>query len=261
MGKIIRFYLLVLAILTITGLAWAVEENSAEDLKVIEANTQQPKQLASTEPMPASNYQDPLRYILGPDDVVQIEIMRHPEFSGTYPINLEGKIQYKFIGDIEVEGLTKKEMEEKIKSIIANFVNSPEVTVTILEYKSKVIYVLGEVGHPGKYYMRSETIPVREAVVQAGMLLQSAAMRKCRIITPSKDGRVKIKPVNLYEVLYGGQLKYNYGMQPGDVLYVPATVMAKLIRIINPVTSAVGVAASAPSEVSTARSAASALAK
>jgi hypothetical protein len=98
-------------------------------------------------------------------------------------------------------------------------------------------------------------------VVQAGMLLQSAAMRKCRIITPSKDGRVKIKPVNLYEVLYGGKLKYNYGMQPGDVLYVPATVMAKLIRIINPVTSAVGVAASGPSEASTARSAASALAK
>lgn len=183
------------------------------------------------------SYGDPMKYTLGPDDVVEITVLRHPEFSGTYPINLEGKIQYKFVGDIEVTGLTKKELEEKIKGIISGFVISPEVNITIVEYKSKVIYVLGEVANPGKYYMRSDTIPVREAVVQAGLPTLSAATRRCQLITPAQDGNAKTKFINLYTLLYSGNLKDNVEMHPGDVLYVPATTMTKIMRVINPVTS------------------------
>ncbi|MBU2541273.1 MAG: polysaccharide export protein [Candidatus Omnitrophica bacterium] len=191
-----------------------------------------------------ANYFDPLKYTLGPEDVVEITVMRHPEFSGVYPINLEGKIQYKFVGDIEVTGLTKKELEEKIKELVANFIISPEINITILDYKSKVIYVLGEVARPGKYYMRSENIPVREAVVQAGLPTLAAAMRKCELITPSENGKGKKKKVDLYSILYGGELKKNIEMKPGDVFYVPATVMAKIMRVINPVVAPVGTAAS-----------------
>lgn len=218
---------------------------SQEELETIETNNvdsaspkeqAQPK-LTFAESIPNNSYIDPVRYTLGPDDVVEIIVMRHPEFSGTYPINLEGKIQYKFVGDIEVTGLTKKELEEKIKEIISGFVINPEVNVTILEYRSKVIYVLGEVGRPGKYYMRSETIPVREAVVEAGLPTLAAAMRRCRIVTPDKDGKAKTRTVDLYAILYSGNLKYNLEMRAGDVLYVPATIMAKLVRVINPVTA------------------------
>lgn len=249
MEKKFKFSALILAILIFTRLAWADDV----ELKVLEP--------ANVESLPNINYFDPLQYTLGPDDVVEITVMRHPEFSGVYPINLEGKIQYKFVGDIDVNNLTKLEVEQKIKNIISNYVISPEVNVTVTEYKSKVIYVLGEVGQPGKYYMRSETIPVREAVVQAGLPTLSAAMRKSRIVTPDKNGRVKTRKVDLYSVLYGGNLKYNLNMHPGDVLYVPSTVMAKIIRVINPVTTAVGVTAGAPTDVSTAKSAATALAK
>jgi len=56
---------------------------------------------------------DPLKYTLGPDDAVEISVMRHPEFSGVYPINKEGKLQYKFVGDIEVNDLTKAQLEQK----------------------------------------------------------------------------------------------------------------------------------------------------
>ena len=267
MEKKIKFFGLVLAILMLQTLACAAEEKKVEDLEVIEVASQDAKSeqaqpaLTLAQVMPSSLYQDPLKYTLGPDDIVQIDVMRHPEFSGTYPINMEGKLQYKFVGDIDVNGLTKKEMEEKIKSIISNFVISPEINVTILEYRSKVIYVLGEVGAPGKYYMRSENIPVREAVVQAGLPTLSAAMRRCRLVTPDKNGKVRTKSVDLYSILYGGDLRRNIDMRPGDVLYVPATIMAKIIRVINPVTSTVGLAAAGPSDASTARTASRTLVK
>ena len=204
---------------------------------------------------------DPLKYTLGPDDVIEIAVLRHPEFSGVYPIDQEGKIQYKFVGDIVVTGLTKSQLEQRITDIISSFVITPEVNVTINEYRSKVIYILGEVGTPGKYYIRSEAIPVREAVFQAGLPTGSAAMRKCQIITPSKDGNVKIRKVDIYSLLYGGNLKKNIEMKPGDVLYVPSTVMAKLIRVINPVASTVGVASSGPSSASGGKAALETLAK
>lgn len=201
-----------------------------------------------------SNF-DPLKYTLGPEDVVEVSVMRHPEFSGTFHINQEGKLQYKFVGDMEINGLTKQQLEEKIKDIIANYVISPEVNVTITEYNSKVFYVLGEVGAPGKYNMRSESIPVREAIFQAGLPTTSAAMRKCRIITPTKIGNPKVRKVNLYSVLYGGNLKRNLEMRPGDVLYVPSTVMAKVINVINPFASTIGLASSPASNAASSKTA------
>lgn len=201
-----------------------------------------------------SNF-NPLKFTLGPDDVVEITIMRHPEFSGVYPINLEGKLQYKFVGDIDVNGLTKADLEKKIREIISTYVLEPEVNVTVIEYRSKVFYVLGEVSTPGKYYMRAETIPVREALFEAGLPTSSAAMRKCRIITPRAKGRPRVRKVDVYAILYSGNLRNNLAMQPGDVLYVPSTLMAKLISIISPPASVVGVASSGPSSASGAKTA------
>ncbi len=192
-----------------------------------------------------------VRYTLGPDDVIGINIQRHPEFSGSYPVNLEGKIQMNTIGDIKVTGLTKKELEGKIGKLLGNNVEVSDINVTILEYRSKVYYVIGEVGRPGKFFMRTDSIPVREAIVEAGLPTAAAAMRKCRLITPSKDKKVITKNIDLYSVLYYGNLKKNLEMHSGDFLYVPSTVMAKLFRVIAPVTAPVTSAAATQTGIST----------
>ena len=193
---------------------------------------------------PATGSFDPLKYKLGPDDVVEIVVLRHPEFSGIYPIDKEGKLQYKFVGDLNVKGMTKKELEDKVLEIISKYVISPEVNVTITEFRSKVIYILGEVGSPGKYYMRSETVPVMEALVMAGLPTYSAALRKTQIITPSMEGNTEYKKIDLFALLYKGDLKKNVELYPGQVLYIPCTVMAKVIRVISPATNVVTNAAS-----------------
>lgn len=193
-----------------------------------------------TMPMPPdmakkSQVDEPTRYTLGPEDIIEIVVRRHTEFSGRYPINGEGKIQYKFVGDIEVAGLTKVEIRDRISQILGKFIINPDVDVTILEYRSKVIYVIGEVGAPGKYYMKSDKISLREAVVQAGLPTLSAAMRRTQLIRPDKSGKPKESLVDLYGLLYEGKLDLDQEMIPGDVLVVPATLFAKIARIINPI--------------------------
>jgi len=189
--------------------------------------------------VPASSMGEPTKYTLGPDDIIEIIVRRHSEFSGIYPINSEGKIQYKFVGDIEIKGLTKTEVKDKIAKILSKFIINPDVDVTINEYRSKIIYVIGEVGAPGKYYMKADKISLREAVVQAGLPTLSASMRKTQLIRPDKSGKPLEKRVDLYALLYEGKLNLDLDMQPGDVLVVPATVFAKVMRIINPVASPV----------------------
>ena len=184
-----------------------------------------------------------VKYTLGPNDVIAIEVRRHPEFSGQYAINSEGKIEYKFVGDIIVNGLTKLELKERLRGILSEYIREPEIDVTIVAYLSKVFYVVGDVGGPGKFYMRGNTVTVREALVQSGLPTDAAAMRRCRLITPNNLGKHNYVEVDVYNLLYKGDLSNNLEMNPGDVLYVPSTVMAKILRVISPVTAATGKAA------------------
>ncbi len=178
-----------------------------------------------------------VKYTLGPDDVISIEVRRHPEFSGEYTITKEGKIEYKYIGDVIVSGLTKAELNERLTQILSEYLIEPEVDVQIVAYLSKVFYVVGDVGRPGKFYMKGDTVTIREALVQAALPTHAAAMRRCRLITPNESGKENFVHVNVYKLLYEGDLKENLTMKPGDVLYIPATVMAKIIRVISPITN------------------------
>lgn len=181
-----------------------------------------------------------VKYTLGPNDVISIEVRRHPEFDGQYPINSEGKIEYKYVGDVIVSGLTKTEVKERLTQILSEFIIEPEVDVQIVAYLSKVYYVVGEVGRPGKFYMKGDTTTVREALVEAALPTHAAAMRRCRLIAPNNTGTDNYVEVNVYKLIYEGDLSCNLEMKSGNVLYVPATAMAKLIRVISPVTGAVG---------------------
>jgi polysaccharide export outer membrane protein len=233
--------------------AWAQEQP-----RVVSSSATAPSsEVSAPSPAPVAVYtaaatsnSEAVRYTLGPDDLINITVQRHPEFTGDFPVNQEGKIQFKYVGDIEVNGLTKKEVEDKVTKLIARYVANPEVSVTIMEFRSKFYYVIGEVGRPGKIYMRSETTTVRDAIVEAGLPTIAAAMRKCVLITPDKK-KARKKAVNIYAILYGGDLKKNLEMRSGDTLYVPSTVMAKVFRTIAPITQPVTAVAEAQTGLNT----------
>lgn len=182
-------------------------------------------------------------YTVGETDILEITVMRHPEVSGQFIINNEGNIQYEFVGDLKVDGLTKEEVKKILTEKLSEFIIDPEITVKIVGYNSKIIYVVGEVGRPGKIYMQGDTMTVHEALVEAGLPLLSAKTNAGRVITPSNRGTPLIRKVNVEKLLYHGDLRENLVMQPGDTLYVPPTFLAKTMRVIQPVASPIGTAA------------------
>ncbi|MCM8813896.1 MAG: polysaccharide biosynthesis/export family protein, partial [Candidatus Omnitrophica bacterium] len=76
-------------------------------------------------------------YTLGPGDVIEITVRRHTEFSGRFTIGSDRRIQYPFVGDVELAGLTKPQALERVREVLADYVSNPEIYVTILEYNSK----------------------------------------------------------------------------------------------------------------------------
>jgi len=190
-----------------------------------------------------ANQKQDSRYTLGTNDVLTVTVQRHPEVSGKYIINTEGKIQFEFVGDILLSGMTKEQARDVIVKRLEKYIIKPDVTVVITEYNSKVVYVVGEVGAPGKIYMRGDTISVRDALLSANLPQLTAATEKATLFTPSDNGKVILKKVNVYALLHKGDLRQNYVMKPGDTLYLPATLWAKVARFINPVAQPIGSAA------------------
>ncbi len=197
---------------------------------------------------------EPLTYTLGPDDSIAIYVRQHPEFSGTYTVGRDGKIQYRFVGDISVQGMTKAQLATHLAQLLAKYVVGPEVDVTITDFRSKVIYVVGELGKPARYFLRGESIPIREVAFEAGLPTVASSMRRTMIIHPpaaegKNKGKVITEKVNLYALLYLGDVSKNVSLHSGDILYVPATVFHKASRVLDPLLAPVSRAARAGSFV------------
>ncbi|EKD26692.1 MAG: hypothetical protein ACD_79C01059G0001 [uncultured bacterium] len=171
-------------------------------------------------------------YILGKGDVVKILVRGKAEYSGTYEVGPDGKIQFPFLDDISAEGMVKKQLQGKIIEMLESIVKSPEVSVSILKYRSKYVYILGEVNKPGKYYMTGDTIALRDAIIQAGLPTMHAALKRVHVIKPDLSIPLK-KKVNMKDILYKGKLKENINLVSGDLVVVPSLIHSDINRFLN----------------------------
>lgn len=171
-------------------------------------------------------------YTLGNEDMLQITVRNQPEFSGNFIIGPDGMIQYTFVGDIHAAGLTKYQLREILKKELERFVKAPEVSITIASYKSKNVFILGEVARPGKYPMEGDSIPLRDAIASAGLPTREAALRRVYVIKFNAQG-VTHRKIDLYALLYKGRLKYNLDLVAGDIVVVPSTVPSEINRALN----------------------------
>jgi polysaccharide export outer membrane protein len=172
-------------------------------------------------------------YKAGVDDIIRIDVYDNPDLSGDFTISSDGTISYPLLGQVYIEGCNVKEIKNRITDLLEkDYLYHPIVSVTIKDYKSKVVYVLGSVGKPGTYYLDRPTRLFDLLTRADGIsdnLGKSLSNQKIHILRKYSDndtnrsGSSKIKTVyvDLYKLLIESEEDANVTLTDGDVVFVP----------------------------------------
>ena len=132
----------------------------------------------------------------------------------SYQVGDEGEIDFPYVGEIKVVGLTIKELKAKMQDILKNHIDTFTLQVQLTNTQ---FTILGEVNNPGQYNMSKDHITIFEAISQAGDLTIYGKRRKVRIVRPSTEGTktitVDLTDLNLVD-------SQNYYIQPNDLIYI-----------------------------------------
>lgn len=154
--------------------------------------------------------------LIGPEDLLEINVFQLPEFSMTTRVLGDGTITMPLAGAIHLAGLSRKQAEEKIsKALTAKQVNNPSVSITIKEYKSRHVSVLGSVKNAGMYYLTSNRT-LLQLLSEAGGLAPDAGTI-CYIFRDQDK-----LTIDLHDLMQNGNQKLNVMIRAGDVINVPS---------------------------------------
>ncbi len=179
-----------------------------------------------------ARYKD--RYLLGPYDVLDILVARHPELSRSVEVQPDGFISFPIVDEVKVAGLTVEQLDERLTEGLTKRIVEPEVTVVPTKIREPQVYVLGRVNRPGPISMRTASTAA-EALANAGDVMLTGRTASVAILRVGEDGNVRAR-------LLSGQPAGQPGfymalasikLEPEDVIFVPEKWSAQIARIIE----------------------------
>ena len=188
-----------------------------------------------------------LDYKVNSPDVLVIVAPKIKELDGRDAfVRSDGKISLPLVGELFVAGKTPAEISRELRSALRKFYSNDvlDVSVAVSEYKSKNVFVFGEVDEPGiKPYTGKDTLV---HVLAEARLNDNAWPQRIVIVRPHEDPNIRQRiTVDLKEMYQTGQLARNYLLEEGDVIYVPpsplAELNAKTDKIVDPLIPAISV--------------------
>ncbi len=157
-------------------------------------------------------------YVIGPRDVLSINVWKEPELSRSVPVRPDGEISLPLLNDIQVSGLTPMQLAAEITTRLRKYVSDPQVSVIVEQVNSQVVYAVGEVNHPGPMPMLPN-MTVLQVISSAGGLSQWANQKRIYVLR-IENGQSKQYPYNYKQALRGVAGK-DISLRPGDTVVVP----------------------------------------
>lgn len=159
-------------------------------------------------------------YVIGPADVLRVQVWRQPELSVDVPVRPDGKISVPLANDVQAAGLTTDEVRETISKALTDYVTAPDVSVMVREIRSKNVQVVGEVLRPAAVPLTSD-LRILDVIAIAGGFSPYADKSDIRVLRPNPDGTVVEYRFNYNRFLRGKEPGGNMRLAPGDAIVVP----------------------------------------
>lgn len=181
---------------------------------------------AAAKPAPASQVPPDSDYVVGAQDVIAVRIYGEEKLSGKIRIDNDGSFPFEYLGRVKADGMTTAQIEAYLtKALSDGFLRNPQVSVEVVEYRSKSVFVTGEVRSPNKYSLQGNST-LMDALTLAGSITQNAgnwvqithARQGVQVLGPSASVEYDMR-VNLRDIQTGKA--QNIKMQDGDTIFVP----------------------------------------
>jgi polysaccharide biosynthesis/export protein len=172
---------------------------------------------ANVPPQPASY---PKEFVIGLQDQLSISVWKEPDLSlKEVVVRPDGKIGMPLAGEIQAQGLTTQQLQEKITERLKEYIAAPVVTVSITKISSSTVSVVGQVAKPGAYILGAP-MTVLELLARAGGVTLDAKSKKIKVLR--KEGnQTRQFDFNYNDAANGRNLQDNIVLQSGDVVVVP----------------------------------------
>jgi polysaccharide biosynthesis/export protein len=168
-------------------------------------------------------------YVIGPQDVLTIQVFDQADLGGKYSVETDGTFSFPLIGRVKAGGLTLRSFETELKTKLADgFFRNPQVTVGIEQYRSQRVFVMGEVRQPGPVALTGGMTLI-EALARAGSTLPTSS-GEVAIVRAPRGARGPVLPgqesgSDVFKAtirsLEGGSLEQNIALRDGDTIFVP----------------------------------------
>jgi polysaccharide export outer membrane protein len=173
-------------------------------------------------------------YVLAPGDQVEVVVRRFPDLTKTLTVRPDGFISLPIANDVKAEGSTIAELAEKIRTLMAEQLVKPEVSVIAVQTRQPMVYVVGDVTTESAIPFRNAPTAM-QAIALAGGLKRTGAARSIAVVRLGTDGYIRAIPVT---ATVSGQpgpymaLRQTL-LQPDDIVVVPENARSQIARALQ----------------------------
>ncbi len=161
--------------------------------------------------------------------------------TGEYLVSMDGTVNLRQYGTVHVAGKTITEATAALERHLSRYFDSPEATVNVIAYNSKIFYIITEGASLGDNINRVPITgrdTVLDALAQLGGLSQLSS-KKIWIARPAPGDHEseQILLVNYDAITRGGDTRTNYQILPDDRLFIAENSMLALTNFLSQMTA------------------------
>src|SRR6056300_1194092 len=157
-------------------------------------------------------------YILGPADIISINLTDTDDLDNSYEIDPDGFIDLPFVGKAKIDGLVLDDAQNILKQILGEFYINPDLQISIDEYNSSKVYIVGAVRNQITINLDQKPIKLIEAAIQANFNPNAADKLLGAKGFLRRDNQVyKINLNNTFTSLDDGE---NFFLKKNDVIFI-----------------------------------------
>jgi polysaccharide export outer membrane protein len=182
---------------------------------------------------PAPQFKLSPEYVIGPQDVIEVNVFDVPELNRTLRVDNDGTIMVPLLGRVGAAGLTSSQLQEKLAAEWGkDYLQNPEVAIFVREFHGQPVTVIGAVEKPGLYYLSGPRTLIEVLSLAGGLAKTGSPAGRTILVTrkrgfdgiPNAPGIRLVAPekleVDIRELLFSHNDKVNIQLQPYDNISV-----------------------------------------